>query len=178
MPELRYFPPTPEAIARMAQIPGLRLTNIPVVGVDGPDSALGPEAAQAILHLHMTMIDEDKTRVFWDHIAATLTAASRAPGLIRYVAMSDGLSNDAVAWWRTLDQARAFAQTEVHRAAVSEMYREGFEYSHFAGLWQLVEPRNRQVCCDDCGAWTVLPADACRECGSDLTDVFRDETRS
>jgi len=82
MPTLQYFPPTEEAGAIVGQIPGVRFTEVPVLAVDGPDGALGPEAAGAVMHLHMTMIDEDKTRAFWMQVALTLREAAQAPGLI------------------------------------------------------------------------------------------------
>jgi len=173
MPTLQYYPPTEEAGAIVSQISGVRFTEVPVLAVDGPDGALGPEAAGAVLHLHMTMVDEEKTRAFWRQVAVTLTAAATAPGLIRFIAVTDGLSQDAVAWWRTVDDAKAFAHSDVHLAAIAEMDELGFEYTHFAGLWQSVEPRQRHVVCDACGSTTTMPADSCRACGADIADVFR-----
>jgi rubrerythrin len=78
-----------------------------------------------------------------------------------------------VAWWRSVADAKAFAQSDVHRAAIAEMDELGFEYTHFAGLWQLVEPRERHVHCDACGSTTTMPADACPSCGAAVADVFR-----
>jgi heme-degrading monooxygenase HmoA len=173
MPTLQYYPPTEEAGGIVSQIPGVRFTEVPVLAVDGPEGALGPEAAGAMLHLHMTMVDEEKTRAFWKQVALTLRAAAEAPGLIRFVAVTDGLSQDAVGWWRTVDDAKAFARSDVHRAAMAEMDELGFEYTHFAGLWQMVEPSQRHAVCDGCGATTTLPADACASCGAEIAAVFR-----
>jgi heme-degrading monooxygenase HmoA len=173
MPTLQYYPPTEEAGALVSQIPGVRFTEVPVLAVDGPDGALGPEAAGAVMHLHMTMVDEEKTAAFWRQVAITLKAAAGAPGLIRFVAITDGLSQDAVAWWRSVADAKAFAQSDVHRAAMAEMDEQGFEYTHFAGLWQLVEPRERHVHCDACGSTATMPADSCPSCGAEVADVFR-----
>ncbi|HLX88198.1 MAG TPA: zinc ribbon domain-containing protein [Acidimicrobiales bacterium] len=178
MPTLQYFPPTEEAGAIVGQIPGVRFTEVPVLAVDGPDGALGPEAAGAVMHLHMTMIDEDKTRAFWMQVALTLREAAQAPGLIRFLAIADGLSNDAVAWWRTVEDARAFAAGAAHRSAVGAMDAEGFQYTHFAGLWQLVEARKRHAFCDACGTRNALPADRCAKCGAELADVFRQRSMS
>lgn len=172
MPTLQYFPPTEEAGAIVGQIPGVRFTEVPVLAVSGPEGHLGPEAAGAILHLHMTMIDEEKTKAFWMQVAITLKEAADAPGLIRFVAITDGLSQDAIGWWRTVEDAKSFAASAVHQAAIDEMHEVGFEYTHFAGLWQLVEPRHRHVYCDVCGTKNVLPSDGCRQCGGALADVF------
>ena len=173
MPTLQYYPPTEEAGAIVSQIPGVRFTEVPVLAVDGPDGALGPEAAGAILHLHMTMVDEEKTRAFWKQVALTLQAAASAPGLIRFVAIADGLSQDAVGWWRSVADAKAFARSAAHRTAMEEMDRDRFEYTHFAGLWELVEQRERHSVCDACGASTTMPATACVSCGTEIADVFR-----
>lgn len=172
MPTLQYFPPTEEAGGIVAQIPGVRFTEVPVLAVSGPQGHLGPEAAGAILHLHMTMIDEEKTKAFWLQVALTLKEAADAPGLIRFVAITDGLSQDAIGWWRTVEDAKSFAASAVHQSAIDEMNKVGFEYTHFAGLWQLVEPRHRHVYCDECGTKNTLPSDACRQCGGALADVF------
>ena len=176
MPTLQYFPPTDEANAIVSEIPGVRATPIPVLAVDGPEGGLGPEAAGAILHLHMTMIDEEKTKAFWKQVAITLKAAVEAPGLIRFMAITDGVSNDAIGWWRTVADAKAFAASDIHRAAMAEMDKVGFEYTHFAGLWQLVEPRQRHAYCDECGTENVMPAEQCSQCGAELADVFRQQT--
>ena len=178
MPTLKYYPPTEEAGGIVSQIPGVRFTEVPVLAVDGPDGALGPESAGALMHLHMTMVDEEKTRAFWRQVAITLKAAADAPGLIRFIAVTDGLSQDAVAWWRTVDDAKAFAASEVHQAAMAEMDELGFEYTHFAGLWQLVAPRERHVICDACGSSTTMPADSCRSCGVEIADVFQQRNRA
>ena len=173
MATLQYFPPSEEAGAIVGSIPGVRFTEVPVLAIDGPDGALGPEAAGAVLHLHMTMVDEDKTRAFWNQVALTLKAAASAPGLIRFVAIADGLSNDAIGWWRTVDDARAFGASEAHRAAIAEMRDTSFQYTHFAGLWQLVEPRQRHAYCESCGVANVMPAVSCSGCGAVLHDVFQ-----
>jgi hypothetical protein len=173
MPTLQYYPPTHEAGAIVSEIPGVRFTEVPVLAIDGPDGSLGPESAGAVLHLHMTMVDEEKTRAFWKQVAITLRAAADAPGLIRFVAIADGLSQDAVAWWRTVDDAKAFARSEAHRAAMAEMDELGFEYTHFAGLWQQVERRERHAHCDVCGSDNTMPTERCRSCGAEIADVFR-----
>jgi hypothetical protein len=124
------------------------------------------------MHLHMTMIDEEKTKAFWMQVAITLKEAADAPGLIRFIAITDGLSQDAIAWWRTVEDAKTFAASTVHEAAIAEMNKVGFEYTHFAALWELVETRHRHVYCDACGTKNVLPSNGCRKCGASLADVF------
>ena len=78
----------------------------------------------------------------------------------------------------TVDDAKAFAASEVHQAAMAEMDELGFEYTHFAGLWQLVAPRERHVICDACGSSTTMPADSCRSCGVEIADVFQQRNRA
>lgn len=169
---LQVYPPSAENEALFAEIPGLRQTPIPVVGFDGPDGDLGPEAAGAVLVLHVTMVDEERTQAFWRQVALTCKEASQTPGFIRMVAFFDGAANWALGFWRTVEDAQAFARSGVHLGAIAEMHEKNFEYSHFAGLFQPVAPRARHAYCDSCGTEVVMPANACPLCGTDIADVF------
>ncbi len=175
MPALQVFPPSADNEALFADIPGLRRTPIPVIGFDGPDGHLGPEAAGAVLFLHMTMVDEERTQRFWRQVALTCKAASEWPGFIRMIAFFDGAANNAIGFWRTLEDAQAFARSRVHVEAVEDMYATSFEYSHFAGLFQAVRPRPRELYCDRCGHENLAPAECCQACGNELADVFRQQ---
>ena len=93
MATLQVFPPSAENEALFAEIPGLRRTQVPVVAFDGPDGHLGPEAAGAVLVLHMTMVDEALSQAFWRQVALTCKEASKTPGFIRLIAFFDGLAN-------------------------------------------------------------------------------------
>ncbi len=176
MPVLQNFPPDPDIEALMEGLP-IRSSEGPVRVLEGPEAHLGHEAAGAILVLHTTMIDNDKAQLFHRQVAATLIAAASAPGMIRVVMATDGLSNDAYILWRSVEEAKAFASNTVHREAVSAMLRDRFEYTHFAGLWQQVEPRDRHVFCEKCGAESTMPIDHCSRCGNEVADVFRIQAR-
>lgn len=176
-PSLQAFPPNAANEALFAEIPGLRQTPIPVVGFDGPDGHLGPEAAGATLVLHMTMVNEERTQHFWHQVALTCKAASQSPGFIRMVAFFDGMANWAIGFWRTVEDARSFARGRAHLDAIGDMRRRQFEYSHYAGLWQPVQVRSREAYCEQCGAETLMPAAACQGCGLELTDVFVVQSR-
>lgn len=174
MATLQIFPPNATNEALMAGVPGVRHTPIPVTAFDGPDHRLGPEATGAILLLHMTMVDEEKTQQFWRQVALTCTAAAESPGLIRLIAFFDGKANWALAFWRTLDAARAFARSRPHLDAIEDMRRHTFEYTHYAGLWEPAGARPREVYCDECGTEALMPVENCPSCGNQLIDVFRE----
>lgn len=171
-PTLQVFPPNAENEALLGQLKGLRQTPIPVIGFDGPDGHLGPEGAGAVLVLHMTMIDEERTQQFWRQVALTCNAASESQGFIRMNAYFDGLANMAIGFWRTVEDAQAFARSRAHMDAIKEMHQTNFEYTHYAGIWQPVEQRTRQAFCDSCGAEVIMPAESCVNCGRGLADVF------
>lgn len=175
MATLQVFPPNAENEALFAEIPGVRQTPIPVVAFDGPepDGSLGPEAAGALLVLHMTMIDEKRTQAFWRQVALTCRAASQTQGFIRMIAFFDGMANWALGFWRTVEDAQAFARSKAHTAAIAEMHKQNFEYMHFAGLYRPVEERVRHVYCERCEAEGVMPQDTCPSCGNEFSDVFR-----
>ncbi len=173
MATLQVFPPNAENEALFATIPGIRQTPLPVVGFDGPDGALGPEEAGAVLVLHMTMVDEERTQLFWRQVALTCKAASETPGFIRLIAFFDGAANWALGFWRTVEAAQAFARGTAHAEAILDMRRHTFEYTHYAGLWRPVSARTREFYCDVCGAETLFPAERCARCGNPVADVFR-----
>lgn len=172
-PNLQVFPPNADNEKLFAEIPGFHQTPIPVVGFDGPDGDLGPEGAGAVLVLHMTMVDEERTQHFWRQVALTSKAASETPGFIRLIAFFDGAANWALGFWRSVEDAHAFAKQRAHLDAIKDMHHHTFEYTHFAGLFQPVEHRPRHAYCDACGAESVMPADTCQRCGQGLADVFK-----
>src|SRR5579875_274311 len=73
---------------------------------------------------------------------------------------------------RRASVVRERARSRVHRDAIAEMYRQDFEYTHYAALWQPVAIRPRHAFCDNCGAENVMPAEYCAKCGNELVDVF------
>lgn len=173
MATLGTFPPSAAAEAKLAALPGVRFTEGAVFGMDGPEGHLGPEAAGCVMVLHATLADPEGAKRMWDQSADVIAAASEAPGLIRFIGFDDGLSGYGLAWWRTEEDARAFARGPAHRAAVKEQYRTGFEYTQFAGLWGPMTVGHRDVYCERCGTATRMPAEACASCGNDVVDVFK-----
>jgi heme-degrading monooxygenase HmoA len=169
---LQVFPPNADNETLLGEIPGLRQTPIPAIGFDGPEGHLGPEATGAFLVLHMTMVEEERTQLFWRQVALTCKAASESPGFIRMIACFDGCASWAFGFWRTLEDAQAFARSRPHLEAVEDMRRHRFEYTHYAGLWQPATVRPREVYCDRCGRESHMPIDRCPGCGNELLDVF------
>lgn len=172
-PALQVFPPNNDNEKLFGEIPGFRQTPIPVVAFDGPDGDAGPEAAGAVMVLHMTMIDEQRTQRFWRQVALTSKAASEFPGFIRLIAFFDGAANWALGFWRRVEDAQAFAKSRSHLDAIKDMHATAFEYTHFAGLFAPVDARPRHAYCDSCGTEVEMPAERCTNCGQGLTDVFR-----
>jgi hypothetical protein len=152
---LQVFPPDAANEQLFGQIPGFRQTPIPVVAFDGPYGNLGREAAGAVLVLHMTMVDEERTQRFWHQVDLTCKAASEFPGFIRMIAFFDGAAKWALGFWRTVADAQAFAKERTHLDAIKDMHETGFEHIHFAGMFAPVERRPRHAYCDECGAETT-----------------------
>ena len=172
MATLDTFPPPAGVEEKLTAIPGLRVTDGGVMGFDGPEGHLGPEAADCVMVLHATMADAQRAARQWELAIDLMIEVAEAPGLIRFVGFDDGLSGYAVAWWRTEADARAFARGRAHREAVKEQYRDGLQYTQFAGLWGPMTYGHRDVYCERCGVATRMPADACRSCGNAVVDVF------
>src|SRR5579859_2776752 len=131
---LGQYPPAGETQIAMGSIPGVRFTSGVVFAVDGPDP-VGPEAARAVLVLEGALDDDAKAQQFWSRAAVTLGAARESPGFIRFVAFADGLTNYAVGFWRTHDDAMAFFRSSSHTLAMRELNATGNQYDHFAGLF-------------------------------------------
>jgi hypothetical protein len=172
MANLQVFPPDAANEALFGEVRGTRRTPVPVIAFDGPEGHLGPEAAGAVLVLHMTMVDEGRTQAFWRQVALVCKAASEDPGFIRMIAFFDGLANWALGFWKSVEAAQSFARAGPHRAAMAEMYEKNFEYTHFACLFVPVAPRPRHAYCDQCGTEVVMPAERCPRCSNELADVF------
>ena len=175
MATIGHYPPAGENQAALGSIPGARFTEGVVFAVDGPEP-VGPEAASAVLVLQGTLDRDDKAQQFWSRAAVTLRAASESPGFIRFIAFGDGLSNYALGFWRTHDDAMAFFRSSSHREAVKELDETGNQYGHFAGLFTTEKPHERHVYCDACGTRNVVPRERCATCGNELVDVFKTQT--
>jgi hypothetical protein len=101
-----------------------------------------------------------------------LKAAVESAGFIRFIGFGEGLCNYALVFWRSVEEAATFAAGAIHRNAVSDLYRTGSQYTHFASLYETTGRPIRHFFCDSCGKATVAPAAACSHCGHRLVDVF------
>ena len=176
MVELLTTPPPPDVIARMIAIPGVRVTPTVVASQEGPDGHLGPEAAGAILLLQATFADEAKAAEFWNAAAGLLEQLAAAPGFIRRWNFTDGPHYTLIALWRTAADARAFAASAEHEAAMRDLYRHRWQFTHFASLWESNAPRTRVTFCQHCEAVSPATETRCSGCGTELFDPFASGT--
>lgn len=173
MIELLTTPPPMDVIARMVAIGGVQVTPTILASQQGPDRALGPEAAGAILILQATFADEDRAAGFWQTAAGLMEALATAPGFIRRYNFTDGPHYTLIAFWRTIADAHAFFASDEHQAAMRALYEHRWQYSHFAGLWECSTPRERVIFCQHCDGVTPASAGTCRGCGTELDDPYR-----
>jgi heme-degrading monooxygenase HmoA len=170
--ELLTQPPPEEVIARLAAIDGFEITPTMLASQQGPDRNLGPEAAGAILILQATFVDQGGADRFW-HTAADLTELlATAPGFIRRYNFRDGPHFTLIAFWRSTADAHAFFSSDEHQAAMKELFRNRWQYTHFAGLWEMAAPRQRVVFCRRCDGVTPATDPVCAGCGIELFDPF------
>jgi len=154
MTELLSLPPPPEAIAAMAAIPRSRLAPVVLGTQQGPEGHLGPETAGAILMLQATFTNPEGSAAFWQALVPLFGLLESAPGFIRRYGFNDGPHNTLIAFWRTADDARAFAASGEHRTAVRDLYREHWQYNHFAAIWEMTTSHDRVTFCPSCATAT------------------------
>jgi uncharacterized paraquat-inducible protein A len=53
-----------------------------------------------------------------------------------------------------------------------ELYRQRWQYSHFAGLWETTTPRKRVIFCQLCDGVTSVTEGVCVGCGTELFDPY------
>ncbi|MEY2477814.1 MAG: hypothetical protein QOG87_3129 [Actinomycetota bacterium] len=172
MIELLVQPPPMEAIAKMTAVAGVHITPAVLGTQQGPDGHLGPEAAGAILVLQATFVDEDRAAEFWLTAAGLIERLATAPGFIRRFNFADGPHYTLIAFWRTTADARAFFSSDEHQTAMTELYRNRWQYSHFAQLWEVATPHQRVIFCQRCDGVTPATAGVCSGCGTELFDPF------
>jgi len=170
--ELLTQPPPAEAIARMAAIDGVRIVPAMLATQQGPEGHLGPEAAAAVLILQATFVDEERAAAFWLTAAGLMERLAEAPGFIRRFTFADGPHYTLLALWHTAADAHAFFSSDEHQAAMGDLFRHRWQYSHFAALWELTTPRERVIFCQQCEGVTPATEGVCRGCGDDLFDPF------
>src|SRR5689334_8159860 len=108
----------------MSAIPGMAIAPSVLVTQQGPAGDLGPEAAGAILVLQATFSRPEGAEHFWAAAVPLMEMLATTPGFIRRFSFPDGPSITLIALWRTADDARAFAASRRHRAAVRDLYRQ------------------------------------------------------
>jgi len=173
MIELLSQPPPMDVIARMTAIEGVRVAPTVLATQRGPDGHLGPEAAGAVLILQATFVDEERAAGFWLTAAGLMELLADAPGFIRRFNFTDGPHYTLLALWRTVADAHAFFSTDEHQAAMRELFFHRWQYSHFAGLWEMTTPRQRVIFCQRCDGVTPTTERLCVGCGNELFDPFR-----
>ncbi len=178
MLELLTDPPPMEAIVKMTAIDGVRVAPTMLTTQQGPDGHLGPEAAGALLILQATFVDEGRAAEFWLTAAGLLERLATAPGFIRRFSFVDGPHYTLVALWRTAADAHAFFSSDDHQTAMRELFRHRWQYSHFAGLWEMTTPRQRVIFCQQCDGVTPATEASCAGCGTQLFDPFAARSQS
>ena len=174
MIELLTGPPPAEVAARMANA-GVRATPTVLATQEGPDGHLGPEGAGAVLLLQATFVDEQGRIAFWLAAAELTEHLAEAPGFIRRFNFADGPHYTLIVLWRTLADAHAFFNRDDHQAAMRELYRHRWQYSHFAGLWGAAARRERIIFCLQCDGVTSVTERCCTGCGVEMFDPFSRE---
>jgi heme-degrading monooxygenase HmoA len=170
--ELLTLPPPAEAITAMLAIPGAQIAPTILAIQRGPDGHLGPEEAGAILMLQATFADPAGAAGFWAAAVPLMELLEAAPGFIRRYSFPDGPSITLLALWRTAAHARAFAATPEHRAAVRDLYKQRWQYSHFSAIWEMTSNHDRVIFCTECESVTSAVERQCRGCGIELVDIY------
>ncbi len=162
--ELLTSPPPMEAIMRMAAIPGVTIAPTILATQSGPAGHLGSEDAGAILILQATFATETGATGFWNAAVPLMELLAAAPGFIRRFSFPDGPRITLIALWETADDARAFAGSPEHRAAVRDLVAERWQYSHFSALWEMTSNHGRVVFCPECSGISPASHGACDTC--------------
>src|SRR3954464_4028471 len=157
----------------MLAIDGVQVTPTMLATQQGPDRHLGPEAAGAVLILQATFADPDRAAGVWATAYALMEQLAVAPGFIRRYNFSDGPHYTLIALWRTPADANAFFSSDEHQVAMRELFRNRWQYTHFAGLWEVANPRQRVIFCQICDGVTPSTEMHCIKCGTELFDPYR-----
>lgn len=177
MPDLLNLPPPLSAIEAMSSLPRSAISPAVIGTQEGPAGHLGPESAGAILILQATFHTEEGAERFWEALVPLFGLLAEARGFIRRYGFGDGPSNTLIVLWQTVEDAKAFAATPQHREVVRNLYRERWQYTHFAALWEIDANHDRIAFCDRCEAVTPASRGTCSECGQPITDIYAPEDR-
>jgi hypothetical protein len=158
----------------MSALPGSQITPIVLGTMRGPAGNLGPEAAGAILMLQATFTTQEGSGSFWRAQVPLMELLNTAPGFMRSYGFGDGPNNTLLVFWRTVDDAKAFAAGPEHGQVMRELYEQRWQYSHFAAIWEMTSNNDRVIFCPDCTAVTSASAQHCKGCGLELFDLYRE----
>jgi heme-degrading monooxygenase HmoA len=164
--------PPDEAIAAMKAIGGVQIVPVMLNTQSGPERHLGPEHTGAILILQGTFAEEERFKEFWTNVVGLMELLATAPGFTRRYNFSDGPHYTLMAWWRSVEEAHAFFARPEHQAAMRTTFRRRWNYTHFAGLWQVSSPRQRLFFCQSCDGITPSTEPCCTGCGTPLQDPY------
>jgi heme-degrading monooxygenase HmoA len=172
MSMVQAFAPDDETLGYGAvQLPERRWTPGAVGCLDGPGN-LGPESAGALTLVFGSFSDPGKAQRSYRRFTDAQRGVRDAPGFLRWFSFVDGPHGYGLGWWRSPDDAAAFARGQLHRELVREQRAEGLEYSQFAGIWTAHTIGRRNFYCPTCKSVTAAPAAACSGCGAALDDGF------
>lgn len=165
------FAPDPETAAYGVRvIPGRRLTPGMVGGLAAPGDA-GPEQAGALSLVYGSFPDGSSAQRGFRAFARAQRSLLEAPGFLRWLSFADGPHGYGLGWWRTADDAAAWARGQAHRELVSAQLKAPFELSQFAGIWTAHALGRRTYYCPRCRQRTAASLDRC-QCGETLSDGF------
>jgi heme-degrading monooxygenase HmoA len=165
-------PPPEHATSAMSAIQGVRIVPVMLNTQSGPEAHLGPERTGAILILQGTFAEQDRFDEFWETVVVLMELLATAPGFIRRYNFADGPHYTLMAWWRSVEDAHAFFARPEHQAAMRTTFERRWNYTHFAGLWQVSSPRQRLFFCQSCDGITPSTESCCTGCGTPLDDPF------
>ncbi|HZU80488.1 MAG TPA: hypothetical protein VE991_11280 [Acidimicrobiales bacterium] len=172
MTTVQFFPPHAEAMAAMEAIPAMTVAPTMFITQEGPEGAIGPEGAGAILLLQATFTKEEGARHFWDAAVPLMNQLAEAPGFLRRYSFFANDSITLLAFWRTIEDARRFAASADHRQASRALFTGRWQQSHFSGLWELHSSHGRVLFCEECDGMARAPVTRCPKCDAALLDVF------
>jgi heme-degrading monooxygenase HmoA len=165
------FAPDQETASYGARtVPDRRLTPGMVGGLAGPANA-GPEQVGALSLVYGSFADCSSAQQGFRAFAEAQRSLLAAPGFLRWLSFADGPHGYGLGWWRSADDATAWARSRIHRDFVSAQRRAPFELSQFAGIWTAHHTGSRAYFCPRCRSRVVATAGAC-DCGEPLDDGF------
>ena len=123
--------------------------------------------------LQATFTTQEGSESFWMAQTPLMALLNTAPGFMRSYGFGDGPNNTLLVFWRTVDDAKAFASRPEHRQAVHDLYEQRWQYSHFAAIWEKSSRNDRVIFCPDCRAVTSASEQRCMGCGLELLDAYQ-----